>query len=444
MYTLKGFVVMQALSNNAVPRAIAPLGELSTYSKTFSRNIGHYSQSTSPDVDFYSFSSRDDVSEFSEVDTGTSELILTLSQWLYTQALGGAFTEDVAAFVAAVLTEHDVSIADLDAGPMVAGGNGVYLPQWISFSSRARLDEHRIKLWFSDDAFRRQYDEYEITIVPPLDNVDDLLALPVLVKAKLDAIDRSEQAVRVQLAKDNDPTTIDGVELFEWSNPLDTSFKLTLPFTFLHYGPAGNTIDNRRRALVEYILANSARPETEWADFIPDLFKYTEFVITPLWDMRSIPNETLQTGLNTPTVLYRDMLTRALATAPNYTQEHIAQHLASSVSMYKSMSFLSVGGPDNRDGIMDYHQRFMDYIVVPSTSIEFGRMSPKTQEWVTLLTRMLRVAETMSEFTDVPLDMSRLIRNDIMYVVATFDDVQYLVVSQESYNQLFNIQEPEA
>lgn len=437
MYILKGFMVMQSLSNND-PGMIAQIGELSTYSKTFTKELGHYSRDEYPAVDMMSFySHREGVGDI-KVPVVYQDTLLEMSQWLYTNAVGGLFDVSKSNFLSLFLSEWAAFVESVDAGDMTASLDEVsWLPQYLKFKLRGPGEENYVKIWFTDDAFRRQYDEYEIEVVPPIENLDDLTDTPINVKAKLDALDDSERMIRIEEAKDGHPSTRVRIDMYDWMNPLAPETVLSTSWGIVIYGPAGNNIDNIRNALVKYIIANSSYTREEWEDYLPDLFKATEYILTPLWTNYSIPNETLMAGLYSPTVPVQEILEIAKSTATRYDATHVESVLSTSVSMYRSLSFLAVGGPDNRDGIMTYQERFKDYIVIPTTSSEFSRMSPSTQEWVVLLSQMLKVAETMTEFTDVPLRMTRLIRDGIMYVVASFEDVQYLVVSRQSYYDLF-------
>lgn len=440
MYILKGFMVVQSLSDNA-PGVTSPLGELSTYSNTFSKEIGHYSRPEQSSVDFMAFFSQKDSGEVLSVPTDVYDPILEIGQWLCDRAVDGLFDESKSNFLSLLLDQYAAQLDTVDAGDMTplseTEENVVWLPQWIRFKLRGTGEDNSIKIWFSDDAFRRQYDEYDIQIVPPVDVLDDLFGTPVEVKALLDSIDDSEWMLRIEQTKDGHPTTRVRVDLFDWSNPLRPDIVLSTSWGILIYGPAGDNVDVVRNHLVDYILDNSSHERSEWEDYLPDLFKVTEFIITPLWTNFSIPNETLMTGLYSPTIQLKDLIPIAKTTATRYDDQHVDDVVSTSVSIYRSLAFLAVGGPDNRDGIMTYQERFPDYIVLPSTSAEFGRMSPSTQAWIMRLSQMLKVAEDMTEFSDIPLNMTRLIRDDIMYVVSTFEDVQYLVVSKESYLSLF-------
>lgn len=439
MYVLKAFVVMQPLSDNS-PGALSPIGELSTYSKTFSTEIGHYSRAAQPAVDLYSFFSHQSTTGAVSVPAAIQDPLLVLSQWLYQQSVTGTFSENKQTFTSTLLAEFGSQIENLDVGDMVAADDGVsWLPQYLSFKLSGVAEDNTIKLWFSDDAFRRQYDEYAIRIVPPVDDLNNLIATPLEVKARLDQLDDHDRMERIELAKAGDPTTRVRVDIFPWFNPLQPEISLNTSWAILIYGPGGDNVDNIRNALIDYILANSTYTRDVWEQYLPDIFKITEYILTPVWDVYSIPNESQLAGLFSPTLRWSTLLEKAKTTAPQYPVVHVEEYLESSVSIWRSLGFLIVGGPDNRDEVYTFSERWSDYIVIPTTSVEFARMSPLSQGFVQRLTEMLKIAEHLTEFSDIPLHMTRVIRDGILYLVSTYEDVQYLVVSRQSYLELFEV-----
>ena len=46
------------------------------------------------------------------------------------------------------------------------------MPEWISWTSLS-FDNTTIKIWLSDESFKAQYDDFDITIIPPIPNMDD-------------------------------------------------------------------------------------------------------------------------------------------------------------------------------------------------------------------------------------------------------------------------------
>lgn len=435
MYILKGFMVVQALSDNN-PTQTSPIGELSTYSKTFSRDIGHYSRPESPQVDLMSFHSVTD-GEATVVPSAVSNTLLQIGEWLATQSLSGQLNGNRSGFVSNFLSQFSGVLRDLVAGEMVSTNNGIsFLPEFLQFELNGLGYDNYIRIWFSDDAFRRQYDEYHIRFVQPIDFLNDFFKSPDELMDILKDYNDSVRQFRIQEAHENNPSTMVRTDMYTWYHPHYPGAAIPVPLTVIIYGPYGNNIDLIRSNIVDFLLANSDHDRDGWALHFPDLFKRTEYIITPLWDRYSIPNQTVQRGLFSPSVSYKTMLDIAKLSAPEYSEEHIVEHLNSSVANWRSLAFLAIGGPENRDSIHDYHGRFPDYINIPTTDAEFSRMSPLTQDWVMLLTDMLIISESLTEYSDIPMRFTKLERDGILYLVTTFNDVQYLVVSKQSYDEL--------
>lgn len=435
MYALKGFLVIQSLANNN-PGAIAPIGELSTYAKTYTQDMGYYTRVTPPDLDLYTFSSKENDNVVLVPDT-VVETALQVGQSIYDYARSGGFDGNPAETATTVLNMHDDIIENLKVGTMVQIADSQWMPEWIEYSDRS-ISNSVIKLWLSDSAFRGQYDEYNIIVVPPVDNIDDLIGVEAQMRNALNQVNDSQRMFRVQQAKNFNPETITVTEMFAWRHPLEPTNHVLTAWTCIIYGQAGNNIDSIRNAIKLYISEHSQIDEEVWKEYFPEIFNITEFTIIPLWDSMAIPNETLQAGIFSPTVNYLQLEYQATVGAPTYTYDHIVRNMTVSGTSYRSLPFIAIGGPDNLNDISRITDVFNDYVVVPSTSPDFGRMSPNTQSFVGVLTQLLIIADSMTDFNQLPLGFSRLYREGMMYVVTSFGGIQYIVVSKQTFNEVMN------
>jgi len=456
-YSLKAFVSCATLANN-VDGQVAVVGELSVYAQTFSRDRDLYGAGTngaiSP-VNLTVFSSRKDDGVKVEVPTDYSNQLTLIAKWVYEQGLSGIFNDDEAVFRQQLIAEFGSKIANITIGPMVRSG-AVWLPEYVVFyfnptavlQQRVAGDEYlnssRIKLWFSDHAFTNQYDEFEISFIAPVDNLDDLFKLPQLVKAQCDARTQTQLFQRIQSVKDGDPETVIRSLSFDYHNPNDPTDTFPTDWTFLIYGAAGDNVDAIKQRLQDWILANSTHTREEWTVRFPDIFTSTEYIIVPMWNQYAVPNRTLEEGVYSPSTNIQTAFNTALGlcAGTRWTNEHIRQHLAVVGCPYKSISLLICGGPENRGQIFSFAKQWPDYMAVTTGSVDFNRMQPATQAWIGTLYALLRTAESMTEFSDIPLGISRLKRvnaqgKTIMYAVASFENIQYLVVSKQSLEEQF-------
>lgn len=432
MYTLNGFTNVAPFAINRVG-VIAPIGELSTQSQTYSREIGQYQSKTYPDVLLFSFLSTNDTTAI-EVPAAIATQVLKFSQWLYNRTIAGQASNDRDQILQDILTAYQAEANSFDCGQVKFTEDKRYaLPEWLSWKHNTYGGgANFIKIYFSDASFRSQYDKFQIIPVYPFLPVDDFFLGPEKVVPKLTGRSNEQLTLDIETAKAGYPETVMWGGSFDYVSPLDGT-KTPANFNAMIHGASGNTIDNVKDAITTAILKVSKKNRDEWIKILPDLFKRTEFILTPRWDLFAMPDSAQQTGVHSPVQDFNSQLTIAKQTAVGYTAAHVQANLQSTTSYYKSLSMLVVGGPENRDNKFKFKDYFKDYIVVAPQSNDYSRMVKYTTDWILMIQEMMIVAEEMTEFSDVPRGMTRLMRNGIMYVVKSYDKIQYLVAAKWNF-----------
>lgn len=460
-YSLKGFVSVGAFADNDRYET-APLGELSLQSATYARDRALYATTSeganATSLELSVFSSRTLEDDHYAVPAEYQAVLIAMMQWCHTQCINGVFGNNSEQARQAIMSEFDTEIYDAVVGTMISQ-DGLWLPSSITFHINAEavideeypeeLERSRVKLWFADQAFRTEYDEFEIQFLAPIanDSLDNFFLLADIVEDQVKARTLEQTHILIHQIKDNKPETKIRTLVFEYHDPLNITWTLDTNWSFVIYGIAGDNIDSIKEQLSTWILDNSTHTREEWAVIFPDIFTSTEFILTPMWSQMAIPNETLQTGVYSPTVNVNNAITtaRRSSTGTSYTQAHIDAVLAVVGCPFKSLALLAVGGPENREGKDRFEEVWPDYISVFTSSLDFNRMQPETQQWVAMLQAMLLTAETMTDFSDLPQSpypMTRLRRTNadnetFMYVVANFQNIQYLVASRQSVQFYF-------
>ena len=434
MYSLKAFIAIGSFEDNAVGE-IAPLGELSNRSRTYSREIGKYTSSQQPDISIISFKSKNENGLAPIKEEFVTE-VMSVSGWIRQEAIAGRIDSDEAGFISMLNNTFSGNIENVSVGEMVTDGTH-WMPDVLTFSVRTTVEgitqDNEIRLWFSDQAFQTQYDEFEILVVPPVSNVDDLFDVASEVQAKLQNQTVSDIFDEVEIITGGDPYTFLRTETFDWIDPTDPSVTLKTNWTLVIYGIAGDNVDFIRDALTSFILERSAKTREEWLELLPGLFRITEFIIAPLWAQYSIPNQTLQAGIYRPAGRVLNMNAKARRACVGYPATHVEQNVEYVNFLFKSLGLLICGGPENLGGVTRFTQQFSDFILVPTSSNDFARMAPDTQDWVLLLYDALKEAEVAKNFTSLPQGFSTLQREDMMYVVFRKNNINYLVVTKASY-----------
>lgn len=460
-YVMKGFLSYDPFDNNAVDDT-APFGELTTYSKTFSPDTQVYvvpadqnvaltlftSATTNPNDPQSGGASSGNASFLTYQAPGVAytNTALSLGAWLYNQAVAKTLATDQVTLANNILAEFTGLVSTIQVGVIIANVAGQSMPEWVSYVQVDGTNANYVKLWFSDASFREQYDQYTIRIVPPVANLDDFFQASTTVIAEIHTISFTNLLDQAQQVSNAQPYTMILAPSYGYLNPdnpvaTNPANFTPVPWPVLIYGLAGNNVDSIKQALINYILANSTHTENQWSAIFPDIFNTTEFIITPMWDQYSVPNLTLDSGVYSPIVNAAAAVSVAQKTAigPNYTANYIGLNVDVVNSAYKSMSFLSIGSPTNRNAIVRLVQQWPDYMSVGTTNPDFNRMQPATQQWIMLLQLLFQTAEIMTTYSDLPKGVTRLIRGNIMYAVANYQNVDYLVVSRQSLETIVPI-----
>lgn len=432
MYELKAFAHIGALVDNN-RGVVAPIGELSPIAMTYSREKEYYNTASVPGQVLVVFSSKRD----GKVETTNGVLataLLGVSKWIYDQAQAGSFTGNAESFRTKFIVQYGTTYSLNGVGTMIKAGNNVNVPGYIEIRD-VKDETLRYRLWFASEIFEQQYDEYEIKVVPPVDDLEVFFQGSTTVKEALADRTPDISMERLESAKGGYPETKLRSELFQWWDPNKLTNRIDTYWTVLIQGVAGNNIDAIKEAIKNYILANSKRTKEEWAKIFPEIFTATEFIIVPMWGFYSVTNRVLEKGLYSSITKFTEGLKnlKRLVRGEGYTEEWIEAHAEMFNTTHMGLNCTVIGGPKNRDNIFELYQRYPDYFSVRSTEDDFMRMAPETRRFVLNLEQMLLVAENMTPDSSIPVAYSRMTREDVLYLVATVDKFQFLIASKFSY-----------
>ena len=431
--SIQGFVEVSQFINNTAGN-ISPFGELSTFSATFSKERGIYQNNTLPGYTLHTFRA---------LNGSGAPFVLTADEVLdilnvvrdvivYAQAHQRPY--DMEDFLSTVQVDQATKLHDLGFGDLVSG-TSVSLPAFLSWKRNNTNDE--VRVWLADSAFRSQFTGFEITVIPPIDNLNDFFLPYSQVKDQLDAVSIPAFMTKIQNAKDSHPDTFTRIMEFDFYNRFDQLVKTTCRFGVLIYGQEGDYIDAIKDAIVAYLLANSNYGEDQWATVLPDVFKRTEMIIVPRWDKQATENLTEQGSLYSQVtnphqslVFVRDFI------GPSTSLAYLQVHTNTLPFAFKTLMAYVVNGVNNEPGKTNFSQMFSDYLPIPSTSVDFARMSLATQQWALFIDDILMLAEKVTPLTNLPTGVRRVFRNNKTYLAALHDGVNYLVAVKA--NGVFN------
>lgn len=424
MKVLKGFVTLQSLTSN-IPNTISPVGEMSLWSQTYTKERGDYTHPTLTDYRLTSTKNIDSVLGEVIVPQTLVNTTITVVDNIKKYLLTYPKPYDLEHLRDTMQGDMSNQIQNLNLGPLVESAV-IWLPEWISFIT-VNDTTQSVKVWLSDEAFQYQYDEYEITTIAPIETLDDFFLSPTVVKNKISSITYQKKLERIQAAKGANPETYILSLSFDYVNPLNASDKTATDWSVLIYGEEGNYIDSIKDAIIEYILTHSTHTRDEWEAILPDLFKRTEFIIIPRWDKFAIPELVFNHGIYGAIMDPLESIDTATRIVNYYPSEHIRYNTNIVPHHYSNLSLNIVNGLKNLEGKQKFNELFSDYINVPTTSLDFNRMSEYTRLWMLGIYEGLLKAEKITQLEAIRKPYRKVNRGDQLYVAWLYDNVNYLI-----------------
>lgn len=430
-----GFGTIFQFQNN-IPGQESPIGELSSWSRTYSKEKGEYQDTSVPGYGLVTFSCKDTVTEqdvqLEQVEV--SEVIEVMRQ-LVLYASSAIPPIDPNDFRDSIQAQMYASIENLVFGELNSLGAAT-LPSWVSWTSKTgnKSDFH---IWLADAAFQDQYPNYFINVTPPLTPVVDLLGNWQTQVDKMQTRTLSVLLSEAQESKNQKPETYVRTLEVDYVNRNNVSQKYKVNFVLMVYGVAGDDLDSFKDAIIAFLVAQSGRPESDWQPVFPDLFKRTEFVFWPRWDLISIPNMSQRTGLYSTIVGLQESLDFVMTHTDFYLQSWTQRNSYSMPINYKLLSMGVVNGENNASDMLDLKVLYPDYLPVDTTSPDFQRMQPNTREWVLFINKMAIAAETATNISQLPRGFRRIKRNDKLFVSGVYNKATYLMAARS--NSLYGL-----
>ena len=430
MKIIQGFVTISKFVNNT-PGQTALIGELSTWSRTYSKEKGEYTDGGVPGYVLTTFKVVDpDSGMMTNLTDSEAKEALEIVKEVELYGERNTRPYDPVDFRNSIQVNFYGRIAGLEIGQFVDNGE-LAVPEFMSWTSTTN-GGNVVKIWLTDAAFSDQYTDYSITVIPPVVNVDTLVGEFSVAKREVEFRTIAQMGDIIQAEKLEHPETYVRIYTFELHNKHDTRQKIETHWPVLIYGKSGDTIDAAKDAITEYIRMNSTAPEQVWELVLPELFKRTEFVFIPRWDKLAVPNLTEIAGLYSSMLNAVECVEFARDNIPFYNTTFTEQNTSVMAYPYKQVLMLVVNGEKNISTKKTIQSLYPDYIPVASTSPDFSRMQKKTRDWVLFLDDLVIVAEVATVLTTLPKDMRRTIRNGKLFISAVFDEVNYMVAAKSN------------
>lgn len=438
MKTILGFAVCNALINNS-PQITNEIGELSAISLTSSRNIGTYTNDSQPGVVFQAFTAENDAGKPFVLTDVYKIPILQLHYWMMVRISDGRITNDRVITLQQITSEFGNSWDTLSIGDMVTDGVH-WSPEWISGSIKgSNAGANTVKIWFSDESFQMSYPRFELEPLHcvPTDQLDLLHEDFVTQTTAIDAVTKGDVSEGLDAIIGNTPQTFIQTYKFKVYDKANTKNWQYAYWQLVGWGKNGRNDDAAYEVIKNDILANSVFDEDEWALVIPDLFNPIEYVFAPDWMSYSIPNKTVQAGIHSPVIDFETMLALPTKVLKWYTADHIKASLQVFPNLTRSIKLNAVAKPTNRSGQLKLLELYPDYALIASKDVEFDSISRTTQEFIYAVQELILAAETMEQYSELPANINRVVRDGVICATKTVDGVKLLMVAKPYTESLY-------
>jgi len=430
MLNLKAFALNSSFVDNGSD-VVPSLGVLSAHSLTYTRDRGFYKNSEiSQAIGIRAFTTiRDGVD--GKLTAAESDAVITVAKTTYDFGVASTGTQlTPEQFRVHLVTQHNTIIGDVFVGPTTSE-DGVWAPTFITFTLRGTADSS-ISIWFSDESFQTRFPDTELFPIMPIDRLDDFFDKPgAEIEAMIKLVDPEVMVSRMQVVRGKYPESYKRVDMFTYYDPVQSGRMVPTPFGMLVYGIAGNNIDSIKEKLQEYIIANSTHTREEWAVIFPEIFRKNEVIIVPLWDQIAIPNKSNTPGEFSPQCGLKELYATITKWAVGYPAAHITEHTGTTGFPYRSIALVSIGHPENTDGLFSLRALYPDWINTNTTQ-DFNRMQPATREWALAAMEAVQLAETFTDTDVVPENFMKVKRGDALFLTFTKRKVNYLVLCKVS------------
>lgn len=311
--------------------------------------------------------------------------------------------------------------------------DGLDYPGWIEFTLTSNGFNWEVKIFLSDAVWLTDYDQGQIEIVYPLDDMTQAYNNYSLAEANINALDQGSLITKaaVQITVPVTGYQYIGLTLF---NVADMSESVTLPFSIAYNGP--RTV-NTDLLMIEGILAGlldtGAYTAEEWIYIIPDLVPVNSFRLVARWGNIAVDNIALTYPLCSPTVDLVDGTTLAGAYWSGMAEADVLSHIQYTVALYKSIGLYILPSINNPDGRLKWNGTLEDYIIITTNDININQLSAATQNAIIILDQLLRVAEAYVTGDTLEAGYSKETDGAYEYISKRTGTIRLSILTRESY-----------
>lgn len=434
---IKGFITRDDFinSNNST---VSSIYELSDIGSTYSKNKQQYYSSVDPLYNMTVFKlteltelTQTQVDDYINVVKKFSAFLTTTSVSNKQQAIILFLNNYNSEYPSKTITEFNYNT--------IISLNSIKSVDYLTFTMGGVI----ANFWMSDSVFKAFYPEYDINVVLPLANFTAVVNSTTDFISALEKFDLIEFNRRVEVDKNDIPSTYTKMVNIPYRVP-NTTVDKNCFFAFNIYGLQGNYDYILKLELYNHLVHDLGLDATYVETIFPTILNINEFFLTPRWEKMAIPSQIGFAGINSQIAktFNEDFdLTKFIKIYPNTS--YLRENTYSVPFDYNNLLIQVTNGFYTVGDIKDFKNYYSDFMAIGSTHPDFARMKQRTQKFIILLENLLDVANSANStemfnkiLQNTNYHFTIISRAGVNYISYFFEEHQYYLLPRYEFLNL--------
>lgn len=313
-------------------------------------------------------------------------------------------------------------------------GRQISLFDWYGFDFESETGKFKVHFILSKRYFTESYPYVTITrVLPPYDIQVLVNPISLIQSTNMQILTNSSAYILNAINEETSQRDQTGVYTYTTKYNLDSTKVLKLPFGLSYCGSRVPDTLECRNAIRTYLEEQSSLPQDAIKNLFPELYIGSRFFIVPLWsEYKEYPDRLVYRSI----IPMQKIKELSAAIFYDHKDEYLEQHLEILLNPQNKMFSISL--PDDLNekhfSILEQYPSYQDY---SSQMPGWKFMEASAQEFSSKLARCMAILngeDASSEFVQIE-------SGGLNYLSFTSGESEFLVMYQESYNKLLNIEE---
>lgn len=407
----------------------------SRYHHTFGKNSVTYNAdvATYSDFEIVALHRKNEVGDTvnSAIDSSHLSDLFNIFQWLFNEANGGVLTANEEVVNNELASRFGSASVELEVDTMITDVSGNILPNKLTIRYTVDDDIFLYEFWLNSSNIDNEYTQYDVVILPPVDEVDYLVDDKATVLALINSRTINDYNTSINnIAKESPYTAVVSLQT-QWVNRNNPTETLQINFTCVCFGPVEDNTSLLRIALRDYVEANTQFADTVWEVVLPEIFTATTFLMVPSWD--KVSNGVGESSIYNPILSTKQISDVFKNSFTGYDTTHVDENFEVLPCMWQSLSIGVCGAPKNEDEYKSISFSLDDYILTDPNGNDFIRLNPTTRDFILKLNNTLPYAQSYTVNDPLPGTVEAEVIDGFNFLVFTSYNIKCKIMSKADY-----------